>query len=345
MERLGVGVGEVRLSGLGLLPAQLSAVSRDIGCGFGPSVRVGSEVYGSTVSASPRELADGAEVPARLCGPEVPLESGDTRVVLGPAPAFRPVGAVLRRSDATAPGWAPPGTTVGVEVLRTDAARGTLVLPQQSQEGSVLTLAENANIGWEATTPDGAVLDPVVVDGWQQGWRLPPGVERVSFRFTPDLAYRSALGAGGSALVLLALATFVLPVLPRWRRRQRPDPAAPGVGARELPWPALAGLGVLAAGLVAGWPGVLVAAATSAVAALIRGRVPQTWAAALATAPLLGAALTSWVRPWGSAEGWAGTLTAPQLLALVTVSAVVALEPDRWVPRSFHRRAGRSTQR
>ncbi|MGZ5400318.1 MAG: alpha-(1-_3)-arabinofuranosyltransferase domain-containing protein, partial [Nocardioides sp.] len=49
-ERLGAGVSEVRLPGVGLLPVDLSETPTDIGCGFGPALRVGGELFATTVT-------------------------------------------------------------------------------------------------------------------------------------------------------------------------------------------------------------------------------------------------------------------------------------------------------
>ena len=64
------------------------------------------------------------------------------------------------------------------------------------------------NPGWRATL-DGAPLEPVVLDGWQQGYRIPAGsAGDVVIEFAPDPWYRGALLGGlVLAVALLALAT------------------------------------------------------------------------------------------------------------------------------------------
>ncbi len=86
-EPLGVGVSELRLGGTGLLPLRLSDVPVDIGCAYGPTLRVGSELYPTTVTASPRDLFSGGMLPARVCGPPTidhPGGPDEGRALAGP---------------------------------------------------------------------------------------------------------------------------------------------------------------------------------------------------------------------------------------------------------------------
>ncbi len=326
---LGVGVGEVRLEGLGLLPARLSTVPRDVGCGFGPTLRVGSQVYATSVIASPRQLFDRAAVPARVCGPallEVP--SGSTRVVLAPAPAFRGEQVVLRSPGAVAAGAARPVDLDDVSPVlrRADLGGGP---------GGVLAVAANQNRGWEATAGDRA-LEAVTVDGWQQGWRVPAGTGPVRLGFAPDGPYRGALLVGG--LLLLGLVAAAA--------RLRGGAALAPVGPRRVPAPVLLGAVLLVLGLVAGWWGLACGALGAGVAHVL-GRFVRPAAVAWAAAVPLGAAAVVYaLRPLGSADGWAGALAAPQLLSALAVGVVVAAElVGVRRPRSLSRIAGRSTTR
>ncbi len=86
-EKLGVGVSELRLGGTGLLPMQLSDVPVDIGCAFGPTLRIGTGLYPTTVTASPYDLFSGGMLPARVCGPprmDVPAAAHESRPRPGP---------------------------------------------------------------------------------------------------------------------------------------------------------------------------------------------------------------------------------------------------------------------
>ncbi|ROR91411.1 arabinofuranan 3-O-arabinosyltransferase [Nocardioides aurantiacus] len=332
---LGVGVGEVRLQGMGLLPARLSTVPRDIGCGFGPTLRVGDQVYATSVTASARQLLDRATVPARVCGPElVEVPSGSTRVVLAPAPAFRGEQVVLR-----SPGLAAATATRGARPVELDdgspVRREADLTGPGEEQGGVLAVAANRNRGWEATSADRS-LRPVVVDGWQQGWQVPAGTGSVRLVFAPDGLYRGALLVGG--LLLLGLVAAAA--------RLRGAAALPPVGPRRVPSVVPLGLTLLALGLVAGWWGLL-AGALGAGAALVLGRFVRAesiaWAAGV---PLGAAAVVYCLRPLGSPDGWAGVLVAPALLVAVALGVVVAAELGGVRrPRSFQRISGRSTSR
>ncbi|GAB3033740.1 alpha-(1-_3)-arabinofuranosyltransferase [Nocardioides flavus (ex Wang et al. 2016)] len=326
---LGVGVSELRLQGVGLLPLELSEVPVDIGCGFGPTLRVGEELLASSVTASPRQLFDGDQVPARACGPAiVPLAEGETRVVATPAPAFRPTTMTLSLPGAAAAG---SGAAASLRSGGPVAATVDLETP-----GGVVALRQNVNPGWEARLPDGSTADPLVVDGWQQAWQVPEGVTSLDLRYAPDRTYRLALAAGAVLLVLLALGAALV-------RRRVPHPAPPA-GTRVAVW-VVPAAGVLALGLVGGWwglaCGVLGAAATTAA----RTRVAAPTVAWVATAPLVAAGVVYWWRPLGSADGWAGALTAPQLLVALALGALVVADADPLVQALRSRRAGRSTSR
>ena len=94
---------------------------------------------------------------------------------------------------------------------------------------SYVALASNFNPGWSATL-DGRALQPVRIDGWQQGWSVPAGRGgTISVTFGPDSLYRISLLLGA----LLLLGVFVLAVVPG-RRNRRPRvwsaaPVPPGI--------------------------------------------------------------------------------------------------------------------
>src|SRR6185369_6550662 len=93
-----------------------------------------------------------------------------------------------------------------------------------SASSRVLVVPESINPGWTARAADGSALNPVAVNGWQQGWVLPPGTAGpVTLRFEANTPYRAGLIGGLALLPLLALLAF-LPV-----RRPRPadEPARP----------------------------------------------------------------------------------------------------------------------
>jgi arabinofuranan 3-O-arabinosyltransferase len=121
-------------------------------------------------------------------------------------------------------------------------------------------MTEGYNTGWRATAY-GRTLTPVRMDGWQQGWKLPPGGDtRVTLSFGPagrSTACCSADWSPGWLVLVLAL----LPV--RREVELRPDPLPPlpagGGGPRRWPRrraadrPGRAGLGRAALALPRRW--------------------------------------------------------------------------------------------
>ena len=326
LEPLPVGVSELRLPGTGLLPLTLSDTAVDIGCGFGPTLRVGETLFASSVTASPRQLFDAEPLPARACGPEtVGLDAPTTRVVAAPAPAFRPTAVTFARPGAAAPAAASPASV-------TPASAVEATLDVTGAGGGVVAVRHNVNRGWRAESPDGSSAPPLVVDGWQQGWHVADDVESLDLRYVPDRAYRAALAVGGLLLVLLALGTLLLRRRRRRRARRVRSPAAPGwrPGSCRSPvcahWASSAGGGASRqrsparrrrSSPAGGWP-------------------HPRWRGSPGC-PWWSRDSVYWWRPLGSADGWAGALVLPQLLVAVALGALVSLDLDLTRPA---RRAG-----
>jgi len=87
---------------------------------------------------------------------------------------------------------------------------------------SYVALASNYNPGWSATL-GGHALQPVRIDGWQQGWRVPAGGGgTILVSYGPDHLYRISLLLG----LLLLLGVFVLVAVPSRYRRSSNSTAA-----------------------------------------------------------------------------------------------------------------------
>jgi arabinofuranan 3-O-arabinosyltransferase len=202
----------------------------------------------------------------------------------------------------------------------------------------IVSLGENANAGWVATQ-DGRTLEPVVVDGWQQGWFLVDDTDPVHAEFRPDRDYR--LGLAGGLVLAVALVAVVLLTRRRWA-----GPQPPSSGARTLPAWFLVPVALVGAGLVAGWAGVGVALVAAAAATVLRSRAPEQAPWVLA-APCLVASLAYFATPWGSASGWAGDESWPHYLVLASLVAAVATAGSgvERRPTPLRRSAGRSTRR
>jgi arabinofuranan 3-O-arabinosyltransferase len=181
-----------------------------------------------------------------------------------------------------------------------------------------LVVPESINPGWVAHTSTGARLTPLAVNGWQQGWVLPAGTSgTITLTFAPNSLYRAGLAGGLALLPLLVLMAWWPP-----RRRPRDDPPA-------RPWAlgAWAAPAVLTAGaVIAGVVGALVFAAALGLQWALRDRprrrdVVTVWLSAGGLI-LAGAALSR--HPWRAVDGYAGHSAGVQLLALISLAALVA---------------------
>ncbi|WP_164775192.1 alpha-(1-_3)-arabinofuranosyltransferase [Nocardioides pantholopis] len=332
-QAIGVGISEMSVGGVPYLPLGLSEDRRDLGCGSGPVVSVAGARYASAVVASSAELLAGKAVEARLCSTEdgtISTPAGRSVIDVAGSDAFAPASLVLRDAD---PGAA--ALPAGAQAARLDLGSSTRRV-EPTEGAGLVVLRQNANPGWLATQ-DGAELEPVVVDGWQQGWRL-DGDGPVEARFAPDTAYRTGLAVGAACLLVLLGAVLVL------RRRWR-GPEHPPLAERELPSLLVLALALLGAGLVAGWVGLLLGAVAAAAAYALRASEPTRALLFAAPAVVVGAGYA--IQPWGDPSGWAGdSRWLGYLLVVSVVGLVVSLAEGRiWRRGIFSRSAGRSTTR
>ena len=229
--------------------------------------------------------------------------------------------------------------TAGEADLGDPVSRTLLPEGAASGDDAVVWVAENANPGWEASQEH--LLEPIVVDGWQQGWRLDDSSAAVRATYAPDELYRAGLGAGAATLGLLVLLVVVRP-----RRRQAQHPP---LESTRLRWPLAVVLAVGVGGLVAGTTGALVAVGASVVATVAARWAPvvSPWVLASTLVPAVAAYAA---RPWGSEDGWAGALEWPHYLVVAVVACVIGASSSagarpagsrRWAKRM----AGRSTSR
>ena len=183
----------------------------------------------------------------------------------------------------------------------------------------MLVVPESINPGWTARAANGSALAPVTVNGWQQGWVLPPGTAGpVTLSFPSNAPYRAGLIGGLALLPLLALLAF-LPV-----RRPRPaeEPARPWHPGQVTASVAV----VVAAAVISGIAGVIVGGAALGVRYLLRRRESLCEAVTVSVAAggliVAGAVLSQ--NPWRSVDGYAGHSVGVQLLALVSVAMLAA---------------------
>ncbi|HET7899910.1 MAG TPA: alpha-(1-_3)-arabinofuranosyltransferase family protein [Candidatus Nanopelagicales bacterium] len=243
------GVSEVEVVGADSFRRAVPSSARTgLPCGFGPSLVVDGVPEQTRISATIGDLMLGRPVTVAPCRSNgLRLSAGPHRVALVASGEFVPESLVLtppgaRRpvdAGAVAPGvWGPVHREVAM-----------LAAPGDTQ----LVVRENANAGWTATL-DGTVLQPVRIDGWEQGWWIPAGVSgTVSLDFGPDATYRRGLLLG--LLAALVLATLAL--VPARSRSATPAAAGAFVGrgassvAAPLVGAVLGGLPGLGIGVVA----------------------------------------------------------------------------------------------
>lgn len=331
---LGVGAGEVTLGGLELLPMRVASEPVSYGCGSGPSLKVDGQRLETAVTAAPRELLLDELVAAAPCGKAaVELPAGRSRIRLRASSEFAGTALLLRRTEYP---LASGAARVRLDTPSDGLLRATL---PEGTEGGTLALRQNTNRGWVASA-EGRTLEPVTVDGWQQGWRVPSGRSTsVRVTYQPDEWYRAGLATGAGALAAL-VGLCVLPERRRSRYRSRG-----ATGARRLAAPLLLVVGALVAGLLAGWVGVGVTLAGSLVAMSVRRFLGSEAAAWLAAAPVAIAASIYWVRPLGHVDGWAGDMAAPQYLVMLALGVVLYSGLAGPRPRFFSRMKGSSTNR
>lgn len=186
----------------------------------------------------------------------------------------------------------------------------------------LLVLPLSTNVGWQAKTAGGQTLEPVVINGWQQAWLMPPGTQGpITVSFPVDRWYR--LSIFGGLLLLIPLLVFAVRAA---RAPVRDDGPAPRTWRSR----AVAAIGLTAAaGLISGPAGIVLAALG---VSAYRYR-PPTWPRVLVWIAFAGTAISAAALstgPWRSPDGYMGGSLWVQFPALVAVVAVgLAALPDQ----------------
>ncbi|MFI2341589.1 alpha-(1-_3)-arabinofuranosyltransferase [Nocardia gamkensis] len=314
------GLAEVAVLGPDYPPA--AALDREITvpCALGPTIDAGGRTLRTSVTATVGELRSGAPVPAQVCTDgagepeagipsEFALPQGRADVAVGPTDLFFVDRLRLHRS--------------GTE---------TAAAPAPEAGTRLLVLPLSTNVGWRATSADGHVLKPVVVDGWQQAWLLPADATGpVTIAFPDDRWYR--LGIFGGLLLLLPLAVLAFP------RRARPGTTRAEAGRAESEVPAeqpdasadargtwgrrwMGALGLTgAAAVIAGPVGAAAAVIALAATRFTRYVTPRALVVVAGAGTMLSAAALS-TGPWRSPDGYMGGSVLVQLPALLAIIAV-----------------------
>jgi arabinofuranan 3-O-arabinosyltransferase len=288
----------------------------DLPCGRGPIIGVAGQFVQTSIATTVGAVLDGEPVPARPCRSEpITLPAGEQELLISPGAAFVVDGVQLAGPLAS---QLQTAATVPAPTGDWSADHRELNVPP-SPSSRVLVVPESINPGWTARAADGSRLAPLTVNGWQQGWVLPPGTAGpVTLSFTSNAFYRAGLIGGLALLPLLALLAF-LPV-----RRPRPtdEPALPWQPGRVTTSVAV----VAVAAMISGVAGVVVGGAALGVRYLLRNREKLCEAVTVGVVAggliLAGAVLSQ--NPWRSVDGYAGHSAGVQLLALASVAMLAA---------------------
>jgi arabinofuranan 3-O-arabinosyltransferase len=307
-----VGVSEIVMTGVDdLRVAQASDTPVVLPCGSTPALQVsgtdvptrGRTTIGDLLALKPVLLSP-------CTGTSVKVPAGRSRVRLASDQTWTAGSVLLRATGAVVP----TPTQVMVKPLRWGTVDRTVEIGARDQP-TLLAVRENENPGWQATY-DRTVLRAVTVDGWQQGWVVPAGLEgTVHLTYLPDRPYRAGLAAG----LLAAVLVLALALLPERRSADLgPGTVGPGTVSR---WGVAAVLtGFLLLGGVTGAVVVLAVLGLSRATTRWAGRW-RPWGAAggMAVAALILAR-----DPWASPGPYAGGSAWPQLACLVGLAAVAA---------------------
>ena len=316
----------------------------DLPCGRGPILGVAGQFVQTSLATTVGALLDGEPVTAKPCRSEpITLPVGQQELLVSPGAAFVVDGVQL-----AGPLTSQLRTAATVPAATGDWSADHRALDAPPSASSrVLVVPESINPGWTARAANGSALAPVTVNGWQQGWVLPPGTAGpVTVSFPSNAPYRAGLIGGLALLPLLALLAF-LPV-----RRPRPaeEPARPWQPGQVTASVAV----VVAAAVISGIAGVIVGGAAIGVRYLLRRRESLCEAVTVSVAAggliVAGAVLSQ--NPWRSVDGYAGHSVGVQLLALVSVAMLAAstvsttsLQEDREYPSSAGSRSSRPGKR
>jgi arabinofuranan 3-O-arabinosyltransferase len=320
--------------------AGLRAVTPDrqtrfsLACGQGPALTVDGRAYRTSVSGTLGELSGYQPLPVRVCAPGGSLSLGAGRhTVTAAAPGTFAVTDLSLAS--VTPGQAGAAAT--------GASRAVTVRswqPDQRQvsvgagAASYLVMHGNFNSGWNAVL-NGHALEPVRLDGWQQGFIVPAGPGgTVTLTFRPVATYHLVLAASlAVAVILLAIAAWSFTgrrrrgdgqgVNQAGREAWAPSPVAAG-GDRRRNW--LGVTGVTALIFVAGGPVALVVPLLAYLAwrlSRASGRMsPGTWLPWVAFGAMVVSGLLSAAHSFGS--GLLGPFGGPaQACALVALAAAL----------------------
>ena len=228
----GVGISELRILGLYRIRPQVTLdTPTGTACGFGPVVSSGGRLVQTQVLGTLADVVAGRELEVRACGEEgLALDRGTQRLrVVDPA-GFSVTDLWLRP-----PGWDDSEPTAPPQAAITRWGDTARTVEVDAARDAVLSVTESTNAGWIASVDD-RDLEPVVVDGWKQGWLVPAGTDGpVRLSYAPQTTFVVSIVAGLVLAGLVVLAALFLLVGAHRVRRRRPGPWHEGSEDRAVP--------------------------------------------------------------------------------------------------------------
>ncbi|MDW3218349.1 MAG: alpha-(1-_3)-arabinofuranosyltransferase family protein [Acidimicrobiales bacterium] len=218
------------------LPTSFAEVDLGVGRAFGPLQPIATPCLplatldGVTaharIEASVDEALDRDELTLVGCEPV----SADSRIEI--ETSGRPHGFDIDQLVLSSPRPVEPPVAGPVVAVESHDDTSYRVRVPASEEDRWLVLGQSHNLGWEATVDGASLGEPVLIDGFANGWLLPAGdAVTVDLEWTPQRLVGRAMAVSIVALVIvLALAL----------RRRRTMPAArataPPPAVLALPW-------------------------------------------------------------------------------------------------------------
>jgi arabinofuranan 3-O-arabinosyltransferase len=186
----------------------------ELPCGRGPIIGVAGQFIQTSIDTTVAALLDGEPIAARPCqaGP-IALPAGVQELLISPGTAFTADGVQL---DGPLADRIVSAATVPAKIESWSADHREVKVAA-SAASRVLVVPESMNPGWIAHDTDGTQLTPVTVNGWQQGWVLPPGTEGPVTTSAAALAVGAVI-SGLAGVIVVALCLGVRHLL---RNRER----------------------------------------------------------------------------------------------------------------------------
>jgi arabinofuranan 3-O-arabinosyltransferase len=304
-------------------------------CGRGPDISVNGALIPTRAAGTFADLLDGQPLAFSACS-GVAVARGVNRVIEPSSDAFSVQSVALRAATAHLAAAGPAAGTPGTaRVLAWTSSRRAVRV--SATAASYLTVAENFNAGWQATL-HGRVLQPVMLDGWEQAWMLPAGsVGTVSLSYLPEGPFRLSVFGGLAALLVIMIIAWA-----PWRRRSRagqpaavgrsaaprsPEPAGLGGAAATQPEAAPAASGRQNGFSEPTWPAIWGIRAPAAVTGLVLVALAGLWIGGYPAALLVpaGTALFLAAAESGTGSRFARLLASPWLVAGLLAAASVCV--------------------